>query len=272
MRPRATPQIVSGRGQVWGLLFPWSLCWGRSVKSELSSNLRLGQTRTGLTVNRKVNGFTHLSLWAGGTSWGLCQVKQCRQWGWGLGLIILPAPNWCRGSVSKPFLSLTLLAESHLSVGGGFLCCLELLRADIRKESGLYNVQPSFLEQGLENTSSKDWCWVALLEQLSYSDCWKTELQCHLGRMERPGIEQDIANELWKTSPGSGPATWAQMCFCRNLAEGGYRILPGWAGISKVPDCSASFQVLKNPGGPEKGSEAETHQWSYQLQFKFMFF
>lgn len=48
--------------------------------------------------------------------------------------------------------------------------------------------------------------------------------ECHLGRMERPGIEQDIANEPWKTSPGSGPATWAQMCFCRNLAEGGYRI------------------------------------------------
>lgn len=75
----------------------------------------------------------------------------------GTGASHTASPDWCGGSVSKPFLSPTLLAESHLlSAGGGFLCSLELLRADIGEKSGLYNVQPSFLEQGLENTSSKD--------------------------------------------------------------------------------------------------------------------
>ena len=67
------------------LPFPWSLCCGRSVKSELSSNLRLGQTPTGLTVNNKANGFTHLSLGRRGPAGGFVKSNSAGSGGGGWG-------------------------------------------------------------------------------------------------------------------------------------------------------------------------------------------
>lgn len=55
------------------------------MKSELSSNLRLGQTPTGLTVNHKVNGFTHLSLGRRGPAGGFVKSNSAGSGGGGWG-------------------------------------------------------------------------------------------------------------------------------------------------------------------------------------------
>lgn len=67
------------------------------VKSELSSDLRLGQTPAGLTVNCKVNGFTHLSLWAGGEQLGALSSQTAQAVGVGARASHLASPKLVQG-------------------------------------------------------------------------------------------------------------------------------------------------------------------------------
>lgn len=106
---------VAGPGM--SLLFH-GLCWGRKVWTQFKFKAWSDWHRIWLWTVKSMVLLISPSGQEGPA--GLCQSQTVQAVGVGVGANYTASPQTDAGSMSKPFLSSPLLAESHLSVGGGF--------------------------------------------------------------------------------------------------------------------------------------------------------
>lgn len=154
-----SPMPSKWHGQVWEhnvFCFLWLSTQGPfpCVKSDLNTSLLLGWTPAGLTLNCRINGFTHFSLWAGKNQWGRCQVKRCGQLGWTLGLANLPGLNSARGAqFLNPSFPPHCCESSRVCLRRLPTVSAAALLRHQEGEWGMCHVQSSLLEPVLESAN-----------------------------------------------------------------------------------------------------------------------